>query len=339
LRVEFVSLASFSGGVLRTLLATQGAPQRDLLLGCMESAADRHRLSPGTHCAYLAELGGTALFAVLNGDEEKTFVMCVGPKRTQEPYGRDETAMLHAVSGQLATIVDKLALVEELGEKSRELQDLNRLLVEAHEEERARIAAHIHDDPLQKLTYVLWQCQDRLMPDEVVRVLQDVVNDLRNFSSLLRPSELEDLGLARALEALVTEIETRSAFETDLEVKGLSRDERLPHDMELGIYRIIQEALTNCQKHAHAANVWVKVSKRGKTVTLTIEDDGQGLSPPAKDGRRHLGVAGMRQRAEQIGGQFLIAPRKPRGTSVRATIPLGANAAIPVNGHQAGVQP
>jgi two-component system sensor histidine kinase DegS len=278
---------------------------------------------------YVPDARATLLSVAVPGERGHDFVFVMGPKMTQEPFGSEEVRTIEAIAGQLATIVDKLELVDELRRKSEELQELNRMLVEANEAERARIAAHLHDDPLQKITYVLWLCQDHNVPSEVVTYLHDVVSDLRNFTALLRPVELQDLGLARALEALVDEVQARSSFSADLRVTGLSRDGRLPDEIELGVYRIVQEALNNCQKHAQATNVWVRVAVRDSNAQVSIEDDGRGLAPINGDRRPRMGIPGMRQRAEQLGGRLTIGPRKPCGTSVRAEIPVPATEPLP----------
>lgn len=249
--------------------------------------------------------------------------LCLGPKVTEESLTSEDKEALTAITAQLATSFENLDLLDELRIKRDELRELNSRLVETQEAERAEIAAHIHDEPLQKVTYALWQLQDQDASPDTIRLLQEAVEALRTFTVLLHPAVLEDLGLVRALEWLVSETGERSLFTVSLEIEGIGRDDRFDGDTELGLYRIAQEALTNCQKHSAANRVSVRLEMTTSNLVLAVEDDGIGIRSKDSSNRSpRLGIAGMQERAAHLGGQVSISARTPSGTRVAADVPL-----------------
>jgi PAS domain S-box-containing protein len=207
-------------------------------------------------------------------------------------------------------------------------------VVKAQEEERARIAQELHDEPLQTVVH-LYRLLDRLAtaPDgrddvrlglgEARRVAERIAEELRRLARGLRPASLEDLGLVTALGRLVADADGRDSLHAHLRVEGEPR--RLDRLVELGLFRIAQEAVRNVERHARADQVEVGLRFDAEAVELTVVDDGRGL-PPAilADGEPHrLGLVGMEERAALLGGRFEIEPRPPHGTRVRASIPAG----------------
>ena len=249
--------------------------------------------------------------------------LCLGPKLTEEPLTVEDKDVLVTIAAQLATTFENLSLLDELHYKSAELRELYSRLVEAQETERAEIASHIHDEPLQEITYALWQLQEQHADVETLRLLQQAVETLRAFTVLLHPAVLEDLGLVRALEWLVSETGERSLFTVSLEIEGIGRDDRFGADAELSLYRIAQEALTNCQKHSLASHVSVRLEMTTSNLVLAVEDDGVGVrSGDSANRSPRLGIAGMQERAAHLGGQVSISARTPSGTRVIADVPL-----------------
>lgn len=152
--------------------------------------------------------------------------------------------------------------------------------------------------------------------------LQRITEELRDFTARLQPGLLADLGLIRALEWLGAEAGGTSGFKFVFDPGPVDRDARLDGDLELGLYRIAQEALSNCQRHAKAGTVWARLAEAQGYITLTIEDDGAGIlgqDQPAPG--QNLGLIGMRERAEQLGGHLEILARDPTGTIVTVTLP------------------
>ena len=145
----------------------------------------------------------------IDGRPSAPSYLCLGPKVTEESLTSEDKEALTAITAQLATSFKNLDLLDELRIKRDELRELNSRLVEAQETERAEIAGHIHDEPLQKITYALWQLEDQDASADTVRLLREAVETLRTFTVLLHPAVLEDLGLVRALEWLVSEVGER----------------------------------------------------------------------------------------------------------------------------------
>ncbi len=202
--------------------------------------------------------------------------------------------------------------------------------VKAQEEERKRISRELHDDTIQALVVLSRQLDNlasnskNLSEDEQIRLdnLQkqtaDIMQGVRRLSQDLRPAALDRLGLLPALEWLVSDVMYYSGIETKINTSGNTR--RFPEEVELVLFRIIQEALRNIWRHSKATNVDINVEFSQSGVKITVIDNGKGFNPPhgmgdlAKDGK--LGLAGMFERARLIGGKFTIESKPDRGTKV-----------------------
>jgi len=211
-------------------------------------------------------------------------------------------------------------------------------VVKAQEEERARIAQELHDDPLQSVIH-LYRLLDRLAaapppPDAIGRELEQardvaegIAVELRRLARGLRPASLEDLGLVAGLQRLVNDLSAHAALRTSLAVEGEPR--RLDPTAEVGLFRIAQEGLRNAERHAQASRVEIRLAFEPETVTLTVEDDGRGLpaevstTPTGEPGS--LGLIGMQERAGLLGGRLEISSAPGRGTRIRAQVPTGSS--------------
>jgi signal transduction histidine kinase len=205
-----------------------------------------------------------------------------------------------------------------LAARTAELEQLTRLLLRAQEDERRRIARELHDEAGQALTAVKIELElDGHQPAaaRVGRALAQV----RDLSNLLRPSALDDLGLPAALRALAQDVAQRSRIRVELDLECDGR--RFPPDVEVVLYRVVQEALTNVVRHAEATWVRARLAGGDGGVQLTIEDDGHGLGPESAP---HLGWLGMQERVTAVGGTLAIAPAEPSGVRVTARIPVEA---------------
>lgn len=229
------------------------------------------------------------------------------------------------------------AMTEELArtdEIRREREQLRRQLLEkviaTQEDERRRIARELHDSTSQNLTSLMvglrnleTMCADpriEARAAELRAVASQTLDEVHEISSRLRPRILDDLGLAAALERLTREWQARYKTPVDLLIHG--GEERLPEEIETAIYRIVQESLTNVARHAKAHSVSALVERRGDHVIAIVEDDGQGFDPSQSPGEHHLGLAGMRERAELLGGRLTIESEPGKGASVHVQIPL-----------------
>jgi len=204
-----------------------------------------------------------------------------------------------------------------LAARTADLEQLTRLLLRAQEDERRRIARELHDEAGQALTAVKIELDLDGHLDAGARVGRALAQ-VRDLSNLLRPSALDDLGLAAALRALAADVSERSRLQIDLEIDGHTT---LPPSVEVVIYRVMQEALTNAVRHARATRVRVYLGLGPRLVVLTVEDDGRGLAP---DVRPSLGWLGMQERVTAAGGTLAIAGYGAPGVRLTASIPVEA---------------
>jgi PAS domain S-box-containing protein len=204
------------------------------------------------------------------------------------------------------------------------------------EEERKRISRELHDDLCQRLTGMKFRAE--ALEDDIpagskrtVRELRDfgqeldkMIADVRRISSDLRPSVLDDFGLVTALRMLCKDFEKRHAVAMAFEIRG-SEDVKMDQHIEIALYRIAQEALANIASHAHASTASLLLTQRDGAVQLVVEDDGTGFN--LEEARRYsesgyrLGLIGMRERSELLGGCCSVESEIGKGTTVNVTIP------------------
>ncbi len=227
-------------------------------------------------------------------------------------------------------MTEELARTDEL---RREREVLRRQLLEkvisTQEDERRRIARELHDSTSQSLTSLIVglrmmetqcaQCASQTKATDLRQVASRTLDEVHDLSMRLRPRALDDLGLAAALERLASEWQNRHKIPLDVVIQ---LSERLPGEVETALYRIVQEALTNIARHAHAKFASILVEKHGDTVRTIVEDDGIGFDVLTNHGERHLGLLGMRERAELLNGSLTIESNPEHGTSVFIEIPL-----------------
>ncbi|MDD5141670.1 MAG: ATP-binding protein [Verrucomicrobiales bacterium] len=216
------------------------------------------------------------------------------------------------------------------------LRTLTHRVVQAQEAERRFVALELHDNITQLLCAVLVRSQalaNKLSPHdgsakrEAVKLrelLGQTAEEVERISRNLRPSVLDELGLVAVLRDTSTEFAERTGVSVKLACVQLTA--RLPADTELALYRVLQEALKNVEKHASARHVTVYLTKLGDLVQLTIKDDGIGFNPdhhPARQKRKGgLGLLGMRERTTYVGGTLNVKSAPGKGTTILAQIPL-----------------
>jgi signal transduction histidine kinase len=215
--------------------------------------------------------------------------------------------------------------------KTKALQELSIKMIRAQEDERRRIARELHDEVGQALTAIKVELAlaDRIAAVSATASLknahgltEDALRTVRDLSHLLHPSVLDDLGLPEAVEGYLREFSKRHEIKTRLQVEGMAA--RLPSDVEVAAYRIIQEALTNVARHARATECTVTMRRRYDRCHIIVEDDGLGFEPGLLEGpgyRRGLGLIGMRERALQLAGMVSIQSTPGRGTRVAIDLP------------------
>jgi two-component system, NarL family, sensor histidine kinase UhpB len=197
----------------------------------------------------------------------------------------------------------------------------------AQEEERARVARDLHDEVNQSLTALLLRLEAARAkaPVEVAHELAETkalanqaMEELLMLARQLRPTALDDLGLKAALAGHVKELGHRGRVSASFDSQGDFSG--LPADVQLVVYRVAQEALSNAVQHSGADHVRVALMRAGDRVELTVSDNGSGFT--FDQAARGLGIAGMRERALLVGGDMQVESRPDSGTRVRLTVPL-----------------
>ena len=243
------------------------------------------------------------------------------PKRSEEEWEK--------LSRRLAT---------EMAERRRlekELKSLPNQILVAQETERRRIAAELHDGVNQILSSIKFRLGylDGKVKGEAAEFVQQgaellerAVNEVRRISKNLRPSELDDFGLVSAVEELVKEFRNRTGMAVELKRGAIPT--RLSPQVELAVYRVLQEARGNIEEHAKARSVRILLNVDPKFVTLNVIDDGIGFDlgkvgkSEQRDRERGLGIINMRDRTEGLGGVFDIRTSPGKGTEIVALVKL-----------------
>ena len=208
-------------------------------------------------------------------------------------------------------------------------------ITRAQEDERKRISRELHDSTAQNLIALLHKIENligkvKLPPDETKELwdlheqTREILREVRGYSHDLRPAIIDDLGLVPALEWVVDATKSEYKIDTKLNVTGNRR--RLSPEAELLLFRIVQEALRNVGKHAHAAISLVTVEFGDKDISLTVTDDGNGFHIPDDLGKLthggKLGLVGIRERAKLLGGKLNIDSAPGKGTTISVNAPV-----------------
>ena len=248
--------------------------------------------------------------------------------------GEETIEVLGSLASQAASALENARLYEELIERESRLHDLVGRMLGAQEEERRRVAYEVHDGLAQVAAAAHQRLQafaDRhFLEDErgredlnrVVGLVQQTVNDARRIIADLRPTELDDLGLAAAVRLQVEKLREEGFSVYYEEALGTRR---LTTTIEIALYRVVQEALTNFRKHAGTDRVRLEISRKGGAVVLEVRDEGRGFDPNSVGGSgpgERVGFSGMRERVNALGGELTIRSRPRAGTSISVEVPL-----------------
>ena len=216
--------------------------------------------------------------------------------------------------------------LEESMRAQASLQELSAKLVRAQEDERRALSRELHDEVGQAFSAVLMEAENLLdlapATDarsrlESIRALAEKgIDEIRNMALLLRPSMLDDFGLAPALDWQARETAKRTGMRVQV---ATDLADALPEEHKTCIYRVVQEALNNCARHAQASSVQVSVVGRNGKILVSVQDDGGGFDPQRVRG---LGLLGMEERTRHLGGSFEIESRPGCGTMLRVSLPL-----------------
>ncbi len=233
-------------------------------------------------------------------------------------------------------------MLDRLGDYRSRLRNVAASALNAAEEERRRISLELHDDASQRLAAILMrlrlarglddaEAKDAVL-EEVRRELAEAADGLRRYAQGLRPPALDELGLGPAIESHVRYIADPGVAPVEVHTEGVGRLES--PEAELALYRIVQESITNALRHSAARKIEVELQRRDGIVVATVSDDGVGFDPQGvlehQDGEHGLGLFGMRERAEYVGGRVEIDSQEGKGTTVRAAVPAaGAAGSLP----------
>ncbi|MBL4736307.1 MAG: PAS domain S-box protein [Flavobacteriales bacterium] len=235
---------------------------------------------------------------------------------------------------QHITDVSKRKLAEKRLDKER--QSGLKAVVDAQEDERRRISSELHDGLGQILTSIRFRMDTALrgkgiqhkmkQVEQVKGSIDEMITEVRAMSNKLMPALLRDLGLIAAINKFVQQ--SQEVTRTKLQFHNYGMDGRLSEEAEIGIYRIVQEAVNNCLKYAKASEINVALVKDGSVVRLMIEDDGVGFNPKTifsgmrkKQGHGN-GLGNMKNRSEILGGEILIESARSRGTTITVDFPI-----------------
>lgn len=253
--------------------------------------------------------------------------------------GAEQMAMrISSVLGYLSSQISEVVAQMEKASSSR---FLSALIIKAQEDERYRVSREIHDGPAQDVANLLFQasiCERLVTVDpeearagiqELRRQLRGCLGDIRQIIFDMRPMSLDDLGLVAAVRQLAARLEERQTLKVDVSVEG--SEISLPSHVNTGIFRIIQEALNNVDRHSGKKEAQVRMLFTGTAVSVLIEDQGSGFDleaveeqMKASEGRGSFGIIGMRERADIIGAQLSIASTPGRGSRVHLRLPIKA---------------
>jgi PAS domain S-box-containing protein len=297
------------------------------------------------------ELTSIAIYELFSGESKEKIKRIFSENLEQAPVGGIEDARLTRKNGTEAylelrvspmlrrnMVIGLQVITQDVTEEKqlrRNMEYYIKQVTRAQEDERLRIARELHDDTAQVLA-TLSRSLDSLITGEKtlkkssierLKKLHEMANSalegVRRFSQDLRPSILDDLGLVPALEWLITDLEKNNRITTKVDISG-SRH-RLTPEIELTVFRIVQEVLSNIRRHSQASSVAMSLDFGADALTLLISDNGQGFSIPRRTSdlalSGKLGIIGMRERARLIGGTLIVQSEKDIGTTVTLRIP------------------
>ena len=246
-------------------------------------------------------------------------------------YRKEHLDLAGALASQASAAIQSAWLFEKVGEGRARLQSLSRQLVKIQESERCAVSRELHDEAGQSLTSLkvgLRLLEGRAGDSAAVRAgisdlqrqVDGVMVSLHRLASNLRPASLDQVGLSAAVQQMVEALNLQRGPKVEFE-GGLLGTERLPEFTETALYRIAQEALANAMHHSRATRVSVLLERREGRIVAVIEDDGVGFDPVIALHSGRLGLLGMRERAEMLGGTLVVESSEEKGTTVVAEVP------------------
>jgi signal transduction histidine kinase/PAS domain-containing protein len=262
--------------------------------------------------------------------------MCVAT-RCQRTFPEEEQNLLRAIGSQIAVAIENARLYAEVQRREKLRGWLFKRAINAQEEERKRIARELHDETSQALTALIYASEQALILEER-EALDDRLESMRHLAQNtldgvhqiildLRPTMLDHLGLVPAVRWLATShLEPKGV---NIVVEDNADFKRLPSQFETAVFRVVQETITNIARHSAARNVRILFETVDSMIKIMVEDDGIGFNMEhiavSSDDMRGMGLMGMTERVELMGGQFQISSAPGQGTQVLMHVPIEGN--------------
>ena len=276
---------------------------------------------------------GFELIVTLRSRSERRGIIALGAKLSEEPFSNDEKELLLVLATEMELALDNIAMETSLKLQAQRSKMLSHRLIDIQESERKRIARDLHDDTGQALTVlkvsletarkdlsgVANDTQERL--DDAVALTDETLLKLRMIARDLRPPTLDTIGLNATLERFCQDFAQRTQVRVTYE--GLDSKRQFPM-IDICLYRILQEGLANCAKHAQASHIGVNLTHDENEIRLVITDNGQGFDPAVTLGSEDaagIGLIDMQERLESLGGRLDIQTERGAGVRLTALIP------------------
>jgi signal transduction histidine kinase len=253
--------------------------------------------------------------------------------REYELFQPEQLDLFTVMGQEIGVAIQNARFFEEVNAARERLQNLSQQLIVVQENERRHISRELHDEIGQAMTAVKVNLQtisrtaevSHLIPhlEESIQIIDRTIQQIRNLSLDLRPSLLDDLGIVSALRWYLDRQAQRAGF--DASFTALPQDMRFSPELETTCFRIVQEAITNVVRHAKAKSVRVEIIQNGSELDVIVTDDGVGFDLTAiqlrQPGDTTLGLLGMRERVELVGGRLEIISDASHGTQIKACLP------------------
>lgn len=261
------------------------------------------------------------------------------PEEREGPFLLEERHLIDSLADSVSSYLTRREAEESLRSAHAQMQTLSRQLMQVQERERRQLAHDLHDEIGQAVTAIKMNLQTMQRVADTSNI-QDTLNDslgildkilqrVRDLSLDLRPSLLDDLGLVPAVRWYVERQAMRAGLVAEVKAENVPQD--LEPDMAVACFRIVQESITNILRHAKATKIHVTLGQEEHSLDLCIKDDGIGMSAREMPGtaavRSTLGLLGMQERAQALGGRITIQSLPGQGTEIRVRIPLRSHEA------------